>query len=661
VVKSEPFWDEVPSKVRRLLKRCLEKDAKKRLRDIGDAPFLLDDVTPESNYAPSRSAPRARLGVTLAALAAVLFVALAIVSFIHFRQALPEAPVIRSSILPPDEASAFVLDGNAGGSAISPNGRMLAFVADVNGKAMLFVRPLDSSLARMLPGSEGASRPFWSPDSSNIAFATAGKLKRVGVAEAAPRDICDLSSPMRGATWNREGVIVLASQTGGGLARVLASGGTPENITASDQAGGERSHYWPQFLPDGRHFLYVARNLQVDKGVVYAGSLDDKHGGGKRIRLADSVYGAVYAPIAAGSRTGYLLVMQGGNLMAQAFDPTTLKLSGEPELMAQDVGVYEGNGYMDVSASSTGVLAYGTVRQSLRRLVWFDRDGKKSEPVSDPGFWVGPRISSNGRSVAAGRLEGSGADVWLIDLARGTHQKFTFTGNVVTSPVWSPDGREIVYGVMGKGLFRKAVDGAGEPAALPSNTTPSVAADWSDDGKFLVYGTRAEKPGTGELSAIPFKPGGSAGKPVSYLKAPSSILVGSLRFSPGLSGPRRIAYQSDESGTLQVYVRNFPDARGQTQVSTDGGQRPVWRRDGKELFYIGAGNKLMRVSVTTTGGGFTPGKPEPLFYAPMGFGDFDISPDGRRFLFSAPDAQNPPNHRLDPITLVQNWAAGLRK
>jgi Tol biopolymer transport system component len=329
--------------------------------------------------------------------------------------------------------------------------------------------------------------------------------------------------------------------------------------------------------------------------------------------------------------------------------------------MPQDVGSYEANGYVDVSSSGTGVLAYGTSRSALRRLFWFDRDGKKLEPISDIGIWARPRVSPDGRRVAVGRLESGGADVWVIDLGRGTPQKFTFTGNVVGSPVWSPDAREIVYPAVGKGLFRKAVDGTGELAVLLSNAIFILPDDWSDDGKFFLYGAPAAKNGTAELSAIPFEPGGPAGKPIQYLKGPASM-AGSPRFSPGLSGQRRVAYQSDESGTLQVYVRDFPDARGLRQISIDGGQLPVWSRDGKELFYMGAGNKVMRVPVTTTGGGFAPGKPEPLFDAPANFdanfGDFDISPDGRRFLFLVPDEQN---HRLDPITLAQNWTAGLKK
>jgi hypothetical protein len=311
VIHKEPDLSRVPGKARKLLQRCLEKDPKQRLRDIGEGRFLVDE--------PPAAPPPSRLGWIATAVFALIA---GVLGFLHFREAPPESPVMRSSILPPEESNGFVLDYNVGGTAVSPDGRMLAFVADVKGKPMLFVQPLDSSSARMLPGTEGASRPFWSPDSRNIGFATRGKLKRAGVAEGAPIDICDIPGIMRGATWNQDGVIVVAVA---GLNRVRAKGGTLEPImTNSDQPEYD---LWPQFLPDGKHYLYLARGQQ--SSVVYAASLEDAPRASHRVRLMESQYGAVYAPNSADPQTGYPLFLRGTSLVAEAFNPRTLALIGK--------------------------------------------------------------------------------------------------------------------------------------------------------------------------------------------------------------------------------------------------------------------------------------------------------------------------------------------
>ena len=655
VLKTEPDWEKIPARAQRLVRQCLEKDPAKRLRDIGDAWALLDvgqvhDLSPGEAKRPatgrSHRAAWAAVGVLLLALAAL--------AAVHFREKQPEPPLVRSSVLPPEEGSAMVLDANSGGSAISPDGRQLAFVADAKGKAMLFVRPLDSLEARLLPGTVDASRPFWSPDSRNIGFFAGGKLQRIGVAEGAPRVICD-QGVARGATWNRDGVILLSLARPGVLARVSASGGTPEPITTLDQAAGEAFHYWPQFLPDGKHFLYVARNLQADKGVVYAGSLD---GPAQRVRLVDSAYGAVYADNPASPRTGYLLFLQGTSLMAQTFDPSVLKLLGEPSPVAQGVGGTASNGYMDVSASRTGVLAYGTSKQGLRRLVWVDRGGKPSEEVSGPGLYNQIRISPDGASALTDSI-GPVRDVLRIDLERSNGAtRLTFTGDG-RSPIWSPDGREIAYVTLTKGVFRKSASGAGEAVALlPTNSVLNLD-DWSSDGKFLLYEVTAANSSESGLWALPMEPGGTAGKPVPYVKGITDLA--GAQFSPG-TGQRFVAYTTRESasGTLQVYVQDFPDAHSKWQISTDGGARPVWSRDGKQLFYLSAsGNKLMSASVKIAGSSFTNGKPAPLFEvaALQNLVPFDVSPDGKRFLFVTSDEQN---RRLNPITLVQNWQTGLK-
>ena len=575
VVRAEPAWSALPANtpqaIRRLLRRALAKDPKERLQAIGDARIEISELIsgapePAATVAASASPQLPLWRHALPWATALVFLAgIAVLSFILFSATPPDAPVIRSSVLPPEEGSGFALDANLGGSAISPDGRMLAFVADLNGAPMLYVRPLDSLSGRVLPGTQDAARPFWSPDSRNIGFVARGKLQRIGVTEGTPRVICDVALP-RGATWNSEGVIVFSSARPGVLNRVSAAGGAPVPITALDPAGDEAFHYWPQFLPDGKHFIYVARNRSTDRSVVYAGSLDDTPGVSTRVRLVESPYGAVFAPAPGSPATGYLLFVQGANLMAQAFDSATLTLRGEAEPAAFDIGRTESNGYIDLSASRTGVLAHGNSTQAmqLERLAWFDRSGKMSEPISEPDQYTNPRLSPSGRSLIASVLgvqESSRVteDLWQIDPARSTRTRVTFSGGNNSNPVWSPDAREIAYRVRDpgvvrdQGVFRKAASGSGEATMLlpPEERMEIAPLDWADDGRFLLYRKRVLAANQSELWAIPLESGGGVGKPFLYLKG-FGVELGPpvARLSPGMTGQRWIAYTSFEHCVL---------------------------------------------------------------------------------------------------------------
>jgi Tol biopolymer transport system component/predicted Ser/Thr protein kinase len=640
VLRQEIDYEAVPAQTRLLLRRCLEREPLKRLRDIADAmPMVAGVPAPVTATAPVFAPSQTRLGNTMPwAVAGIVTLALAVLAILHFREKSLEAPVVRTSILPPEEASGFVLDANTGGTAISPDGRLLAFVANVRGKSSLFVRPLDSLTARALPGTEGASRPFWSPDSRNIGFHANSKLQRIGVNEGAPRVICDLTSA-RGATWNADGVIVFFLRSNQALNRVPASGGAPQQITTLNPKT-ERFHYWPQFLPDGRHFLYLIRAEPLDKSAIYVGSLDDKPDEEKRVKLVDSQLGAIFAPNPLTPGKGQLLWVQGQSLMAQAFDPETLKLNGEAVPVAESIGATESDGYADLSASNTGVLAYGNSRQSLDRLTWIDRAGKRSEPLPGTGGGI-VRISPDGNSVMTFRLSPA-TDLWRIDLLRNTETRLTFSGG--QAPVWSPDGAEVVFSTPA-GLFRKPASGAGEPAELLKVTSTVLPYDWSDDGKWLLW---RQTFNTGqELWAAPMEVGGKIGKPFLFVNAP-----GQARFSPGVTGQRWVAYVSGESGQGQVYIQDFPDKHGKWQVSAaTGGVLPVWNRNGRELFYESLGNKMMAVSVKANGTAVTLGQPEPLFDLPARTG-YDVSPDGKRFLVALPQDQD---RRQDSITLVENW------
>jgi len=636
VLTKQPDWEQVPAKVRRLLKKCLEKDPKRRLRDIGDAWELLEDGE------PGTASSRSRLGLAGWVAAGVVAVIAAALAFVHFREMPPEASVVRTSILAPEEASSFVLNANLGGSAISPDGRLLAFVANVKGGSSLFVRPLDSLKARTLPGTAGASRPFWSPDSRNIGFQANGRLQRIGLNEGAPRIICD-AAQARGATWNADGVIVFHSRVNQALNRVAASGGVPQPLTAVDEKT-ETYHYWPQFLPDGKHFLYLIRAQPVNQSAIYVGSLDEKPEDKKRVKLVDSQLGAIFAPNPSTPGKGHLLWVQGQSLMAQAFNAETLKLSGEAVPVAESIGETETDGYADLSASRTGVLAYGNSRLGSYRLSWIDRGGKRSEPIAESLARF--RISPDGNSIMT-IGSSSMTELWRIDLLRNAQTRFTFSGG--QSPVWSPDGREVVFD-NAAGIFRQPASGAGEPVEFVKQKSGAIPQDWSDDGKWLLYNQLAG--GETETWAMPMEDAGKIGKAFVFLKAPG---LTHPRFSPGAAGQRWVAYASRESGQAQVYIQDFPDKHGKWQVSTTGGVEPLWNRNGKELFYMNEGGDMaMAVPVKANGMALSLGQPEPVFNVP-GATDYDVSPDGKRFLVLLPQDQG----RQDSITLVQNWQAAL--
>ncbi|HXP83403.1 MAG TPA: protein kinase [Bryobacteraceae bacterium] len=645
VVKLEPDWNalpaDVPWNVRRVVRHCLVKDRRNRLREITDARIELSNPV-ENGAATTVKEVRVEVPVEVKvevpvkvpskwgwiAAGAAAAAALAL-SAVHFREKPPEAPVVRTSILPPEESSGFVLDANTGGTAISPDGRLLAFVASVKGKSSLFVRPLDSLIARALPGTEGAARPFWSPDSRNIGFQANGKLQRIGVNEGAPRVVCDLTQA-RGATWNADGVIIFNSRTNQALNRVAASGGAPQPLTVLDEKA-ERFHYWPQFLPDGKHFLYLIRAQPLTQSAVYVGSLDDKPEEKKRVKLVDSQLGAIFVPNPSTPGEGHLLWVQGQSLMAQAFNPDTLKLSGDAVPVAELIGETEANGYADLSASQTGVLAYGNSRQSSYRLTWIDRTGKRSEPFAEAALSV-LRISPDGNSVMV-RHASPAVDLWRVDLLRNIQTRFTFSAGA--NPVWSADGRDVVF-VNGSGVFRKAASGAGEPVELLKRSGNTIPLDWSEDGKWLLY--RQLSTAGAEVWAAPMEAAGKVGKPFVFVHV---AVLGRARFSPGATGQRWLAYQSDESGQPQVYIQDFPDKHGKWQVSTTGGGSPVWNRNGRELFYETEGGQDDGGRGESEWGGFVPGTTRASVRPPLCDG-VRRQPGRQAFPGAAPARPGPP-------------------
>ncbi len=431
------------------------------------------------------------------------------------------------------------------------------------------------------------------------------------------------------------------------LYRVSASGGAPTPLTTLDASRKEVFHAHPRFLPDGRHFLYFASSAQRENAGIYVGSLDSK----ETKLLVNTDASAAYAP------PGYLLFLRERTLMAQGFDADRLELTGEPFPVAEQVGRITGAHLGLFSVSETGVLVYRSAVAANRQLAWFDRGGKQLSTVGPPGAYFNPSLSPDEKLVAVSRDDPqfSTADIWLIELARGTPTRFTFVPSVNDTPIWSPDGSRIVFSANRDGpmnLYQRAASGAGNEEALLKSDNLKLPIDWSADGRFILY--QNQDPMTKwDLWVLPLS---GDQKPFPFLQ--TEFVEAQARFSPD---GKWIAYTSNESGTWQVYVRSFPAAGGKWQVSTAGGAQPRWRRDGRELYYISPDRKLMAVEVKGDGSTFEPGVPKELFELRVSFpgtGTYYVAAaGGRRFLVTSVLEEATPQ----PITVVLNWTSDLKR
>ncbi|HYW47626.1 MAG TPA: protein kinase, partial [Bryobacteraceae bacterium] len=659
VLKTDPDWSKLPAEtppaIRRLLRRCLERDRKRRLPDIAMARLEIDEAPEAPPAAPAPPAlppPKARglsrwwnVAISMVALAGVA------VAVLHFRETPAEPAAMRFQIPAPEKTNF----GN-GGMALSPDGRKLAFIASgADGRSMLWVRPLDSLTAQALPGTEGAGfLPFWSPDGRFIGFGALGKLKKVEAGGGPAQTLCELPGSILGGSWSRDGVIIFGYNATG-LFRVSQAGGVPTRLTTSDESQGELGHLRPWFLPDGQHFLYITRTTRTEDQAIYLASLD----GSPRKRLVASKQAGAYAPPGAGSDTGHLLFLRESTLMAQPLDTRRFELTSEPFPVGEQVGSVLALGFFAVSAN--GVLAYrsGGLGGSSQ-LVWFDREGKSLGTVGSPATYSGVALSPDGKRVAVDLTDATGnQDVWVLDVARGNPTRFTFDPARDFLPVWSPDGTKLVFAsdrAVAAGnydIYQKDSSGSANEQLLLKSGRPQ---DWSADGRYLLY-ERFDPKTREDLWILPMFPPGDR-KPMPYLQTPSNERQG--HFSPD---GRWIAYASDESGPGQyhVYVQSFPAGAGKFQVSTGtGGGQPRWRRDGKELFYVAADGRLMAVEVKTAPR-FEYGVPQALFNPrnPGGgsmsnYVGYDVAADGKRFLVNTVSTVTE-NAAPAPITVVLNW------
>ena len=636
VVRAAPDLENLPagtpSQIRYLLGRCLRKDVASRLRDIGEARVLLDEaLEPPAALPQSQSRRHAAWWVAAGAtIAAGLF------AWLWQQRPSGEAHRLQLTVPAPPAAAFSAISV----PAVSPDGRYLAFTAAGTGKGQLWIRDLDALSAERVPESDGAVDPFWSPDSRFVAFFVPGKLKKVAASGGPVLTVCDAADG-RGGSWNRSDEIVFGPNFAAPLFRVPAAGGKPTPLTVLDERAGETSHRFPWFLPDGRHFLYTARNADPEKTAVYAGDLESRD----HRPLLKAASNAMYA------LPGFLLFMREKTLMAQPFDARSLKTTGDPSPVAEQVDYLPGSIQGQFSVSQTGVLVYNSGGGSLKsQITWFDRSGKALGTVGPPSVMQSPAISPDGSTVVVDRLDETSGTyaLWLHDLVHQTGSRFTFDPSNHMFPIWSPDGNLILFSSNRTGefsLYQKAASGAEKESLLFKAEGQTVPTDWSPSS--VLFSNVAVSTGT-DLWSLP-----ATGKAAPVLRTRYAEAHG--RLSPD---GRWLAYDSDESGQLEVYVQTFPGAEGKWQISPAGGTRPVWSRSGNELFYVSADNKLTSVSVQT-GDRFAKGVPRPLFDVHMPpTGTYDVSRDGSRFLI----LKGIDPEVAAPITVVVNWnAAGRRR
>jgi eukaryotic-like serine/threonine-protein kinase len=669
VATKEPNWELVPFEVRRLLKKCLEKDPKKRLRDIGDAWALLDSPVGQVSDLPI-SEPRPKRAVyALAALAAALTLALAALAFVHFREKPPAAPIQRFQIAAPAGTSPSA-------PALSPDGsRLLFLAAGANGTTLLWVRPLDSLEAHPLPGTEGVvGNPFWSPDSRYIGFSAGRKLKKIDAAGGSAQVLCDTYGAI-GGFWTSDGKIVFSGMRTNGLPDLLEvpeTSGTPSPLPGVEHPANEYS-VLPVLLPDGRHFVYT-RGSGGGFPAAYLGSLNAKPGDTKQaqqnsLKLLTNAAPIAFEPSPDDPGLGYLLVLRDatfpgpvmGSVMAQPFDLRKLEPTGEPVLLAVQVSSY--------SASRTGILVYQTgPGTGVDQLTLFDAKGNAVQTIGEPGRYGRMFFSPDGTHIAADRSDQNPATLWMFDLTRGLGTRFISDPAGSEFPAWSPDGSRVAFMSPRGGkqnLYQRLSNGGGEDELLLKSDQRKIPIVWSRDGRFLVIGEGGGVDATASVLRFDGQ-GHAAGEPLLFVRKGLGM---DDQFSPDPVGPPHwMAYQSNRSGRYEIYLLPFdpnsptgaPPTAGEWQVSTGGGSVPRWNPNGKELFFLAPDGTLMAADLTGNPNSPT-GLPKPLF-KPKGLSaavvNWDISPDGKKFLFPVPVAAST---AAPPFTVILNWTALLKK
>ena len=650
VMKTEPDWAPVPPELRRLVKSCLEKDPKRRLRDIGDWWRQVDDW-PSTGIAVERP----RHAWLAWGTAAALLVATGSLSWVHFRERPPASDVLRF-LIPPPEKTTFET-----ALAVSPDGRRVAFTAKgPDDVVRVWVRDLDQTEPRLMAGTDGARGVFWSPDSRVVAVIAGKTLKKAPVDGGPVVTLFDGESTdsMGTGGWGADDTILIGGYRAGTIRRVPATGGSALPVTVLDRSRDERTHGLAAFLPDGRHFLYLRVAPGPENSGVFIGSIDRAPGDQDLTRLLEASQ-TIYVP--TGRSTGVLVYLQRGRLMAHPFDAGRLVFTGEPVRVADGVGNFGAAGFFSATTSVLAYRAGATVGASrLLQLTLLDRQGKPLGTAGDPGAYESVTFAPDGARAAAilNAITTAGignADVWIVNLARGVSQRLTLDPAIDRYPVWSPAGDRIVFGSLRNGaqmdLFVRSSDGSGADEPLAKSGANMATTSWSRDGRYVLF--TSTSPNTPSHVWLLPMDGARTPRPLIQTAASES----EARLSRDM---RWVSYTSNVSGRFEVYVRPFnPESSGLssgavTQITKDGGTNARWRQDGKELFYLSAAGAITAVDIS--GPGLVVGAPKVLFTLPIG-APWDVSPDGQRFLVGLPPAAA----GLAPITVVTNWTTGLVK
>jgi Tol biopolymer transport system component len=653
VLRDEPDLTKVPTAAHRLLKRCLEKDPQKRLRHIGDVMALLD----ESRV--GQSAAAATWSWLVGAIVIVSAAAAALLLWAPWRSATSGGRPVRLEVGETEKMKFFYGDF----MAVSPDGHWMVFPATgEDGVNRYWLRSLETVEARPLPGTETAYVPAaWTSDSRFVIFTlqNSPRLYKIDIQGGPPQALAEAPAVLNGATSNKDGVVVFGVFAPNPLFRVSDSGGTVLPVTALTK--GETNHRWPQFLPDGRHFLYQRVSADPDRTGVYVGSVDAKPEEQSPTRLLATNRQAYYAAAPRGG-TGHLVFVRDTTLMAQAFDPVRLAFAGEPAPVADNVESFAEASAGLFSVSETGTLVYRPGPGSNVVPMWFDRQGKPAGALAEPGDYANASVSPDGTRVAVARGPAGSRDLWIIEVAHGAMTRLTFDPADEDNPVWSPDGENIAFSSTRSGqakLYVKPANGSGEELLLSDQ--PGIPSSWSRDGRFLLFTTTSPKAGN-DIWALS-DPGTALGQSKAFpvFATPANEREGQL--SPD---NRWMAYSSNEGASGDsVYVRPFSidgkaGGAGVRWLAGNAGRFPRWSSDGKQLFYIMTGSSLgvMAVDIETSKG-FQSGTPRRLFDAPPPLFPvgWSLTPDAKRFLFIT----TPNGGRPLPFIVVLNWAAALKK
>jgi Tol biopolymer transport system component len=638
ILKSEPDWNALapgtPPAVRRVLRRCLEKDPRRRVHDIADARLELDEKDEVVAPAPPPVATRTILGVErvgwlliVAALAGLLVYTL--------RKEPPATATVRFQIGPPENAFFGSASGigraeGSSGAAVSPDGTQLTFIAtEKPARTQLWLRRLDTFTSRPLPGTDDALMPFWSPDSRSIGFFAAGQLKRIDLADGTVSTVADAARIPRGGTWGTSDVIVFSAGTPPSIARVPARGGEVTPI-ASEVIFAR----WPSFLPDGRHFLLTGRLPSDTRMGVIVASIEQ---GFQARLLVQSDGNAAFAP------PGALLFIRDDRILQHAFDPDRFEVSGDAMPVADQVLFNPGVGRADFSVSTNGVLVFRPGSSRSNQFAWFDRAGAMLETVGPPGNYRTPDLSPDGQKLVYGDV--NQGDIWIFDLVRHTSSRFTSGPGTETAPVWFPDGNRIAYRKDQGGLFEKDVTGTGTERVLLKDSV-NGPDQISPDGKWLLYFAVTAGPSAQDVYVLPLV---GEPKPQAIVQTPFADVE--PQFSPDM---RWLAYSSTENERNELYVQPFPATGRRWQISNAGGRQPLWRADGKELFFVSDDRRFYAVSISEKTGVLEYGTLQLLFEMRANVfnsrNSYVPSRDGQRFLVNmlldADDA---------PINVVQSW------